>query len=309
VGDYQVQYFIDDRTDPDATVKFVVVATENKTTVTDGAYLEDTHMTSSVDANGMPVDSITTLPTTGTWYVSSVLRNTQADTIIHYIWYDTNNKVVDTYDLDPKGATDVYVFGSFEIADVAPEGQYRVEIYVGDATQPSATVDFDVSSSIVNTSPASSDVTLYSQKEGGFSFQYPTTWVLQEFPENLGAWVYPADASIANENDINTAYVYAIKGTGSGYTTETLLQAWVDETVAENHENYAYIAKAVDTIGGTEVASYSYSWSRGSYQLYTVDALILDGADFYVLTLTTTQDQYSAIYPFFEQMVLSFKIL
>jgi hypothetical protein len=309
LGDYQVQYFIDDRETPDATVKFVVVAAAAKAETTDGAYLEDFHMTSAVDASGAPVDNVTTLGTTGTWYVSSILRNTQPDTMIHYTWYDTNGNLIDSYDLDPKGATDVYVFGSFVLSDVAPEGQYRVEIFLDDATQPAGSVDFTVSNSIVNSATDSSDVTLYSQTEGGFSFLYPSSWVLQAFPENLGAWVYPADASIANENDINTAYVYANKATGAGYTTETLLQAWIDETEAESIENYAYVAKAVDTIDGREIASYSYSWSRGSYLLYTVDVLILDGSDFYVLTLTTTQDQYDAIYPLFEQMALSFKVL
>jgi len=308
-GDYQVQYFIEDRKEPDATVKFVVVAGAKKDTATDGAYLEDAHMTSGMDASGMPLDSITTLPTTGTWYVSSILRNAQSDTKIHYVWYDTETNVIDNVAFDPEGATDVYIFGTFELASIAPEGQYRVELYIDDATQPAASVDFTVSSSIVNTSPASAGVTLYSQKEGGFSLKYPSSWVLQEFTENEGAMIYPVDAAIANENDINTAYVYANKGTGAGYTSETLLQAWIDETVAEKLENYAYIAKAVDTINGKEIASYSYSWSRGSYQLYTVDALILNGDDFYVLTLTTTQDQYDAIYPLFEQMVLSFQIL
>lgn len=143
-GDYQVEYFIDDRKKPDATVKFSVTEAQLKTEPAAGAYLEDAHMTSNVDANGMPVDSISTVASTGTWYISSILRNTQAYTILHYVWYDTNGNVVDSFDLDPQGATDVYIFGSFVLASVAPSGQYRVEIYIDDASVPAAAVDFNV---------------------------------------------------------------------------------------------------------------------------------------------------------------------
>ena len=143
-GDYQVQYFIGDREEPDATVKFVVVAAAVTAADATTAYLEDTHMTSNIDANGMPVDSIATVPATGTWYVSSILRNTQADTVLTYVWYDANGNVVDSFDLDPQGATDVYIFGSFELANVAPSGQYRVEIYVNGSSDPAAFVDFMV---------------------------------------------------------------------------------------------------------------------------------------------------------------------
>ena len=143
-GDYQVQYFIDEREEPDAIVKFVVVAAAMKADDTTAAYLEDTHMTSNVDENGMPVDSISTVPATGTWYISSVLRNTQADTILTYVWYDTNGDVLDEYNLDPQGATDVYVFGSIVLASVAPSGQYRVEIYIDGSSSTAASVDFTV---------------------------------------------------------------------------------------------------------------------------------------------------------------------
>ena len=308
-GDYQVEYFIEDRKEPDATVPFNVTAVESKAQSTDGAYLEDAHMTSSVDAAGKPVDTIDTLATTGTWYVSSVLRNAQPDTVLHYTWYDTNGNVVDSFDLNPEGATDVYIFGSFQVTNEAPEGQYRVEIRIDDQTDPAATVDFNVSASAVNQSADSGAVTLYSQKEGGFSIEYPSDWVLQEYPENRGVMVYPKEYIVENETDINTVFVYSEKGTGAGYTTETLLKGWMDETEAGAIENYAYIAKGIDTINGHEIASYSYSWTRGAYSLYTTDVLILNGEDFYVLSLTSTQDVYPTIYPLFETMAISLEIL
>lgn len=138
-GDYQVEYFIDDREEPDATVKFVIVAAQNLPT---GAYLEDAHMTSYMDESGAPADTIDTVGTTGTWYVSAVLRNTQPDTVIQFVWYDTNGDVIDSYSLDPAGATDVYISGLLEITSVAPEGEYLVELYINDASTPSASVSF-----------------------------------------------------------------------------------------------------------------------------------------------------------------------
>lgn len=309
LGDYQVEYFVEGRKEPDATVKFTVVEAQAKADSAALAYLEDTHMTSAVDASGVPVDNISELATTGTWYVTSILRNTQPDTIVHYVWYDTNGTVVDTFDLDPKGATDVYIFSSFTLSATAPEGQYRVEVYLNDASKPEAAVDFTASNSVVYTPSSESDYTLYSQKEGGYSFRYPTDWTLQEYPDDLAAWLYPANYSVEGQNDLNSIYVFANKGGASSYTIDTLLKAWVDETEADKIENYAYIAQSVDTINGKDIASYSYSWTRGDYKLYTVDALILDGADFYVMTFTVTQDAYDALYPMFEQLAISFEVL
>jgi hypothetical protein len=266
-------------------------------------------MTSAIDAESKPVDTITTVPTEGTWYVSSILRNTQPDTIVHYTWYDSNGNIVDTYDLNPEGATDVYIFGSFELASTAPEGTYRVEITLNDATTPAATVEFDASNKVVNNAVATAGFTLYSQEAGGYSFEYPSDWLLQEFPNDKAAWVYPDAYSIKGQDDLNTVYVFKDAGSADGYTIDTLLQAWVDETNGQGIENYQYIAQSVDNINGKDIASFSYSWTRGEYKLYTVDALLLNGSDFYVLEFTVTQDNYETLYPLFEHMAISFEIL
>ncbi len=108
------------------------------------AYLEDAHMTSRVDDQGMPADSITSVSSTGTWIVSSILRDTQTDTIVHYVWYDTNGEIIDTYDLDPQGAKDIYIFSSLELTSSAPSGQYRVEISISDSSESATVVEFTV---------------------------------------------------------------------------------------------------------------------------------------------------------------------
>ena len=308
-GDYQVQYFIDDRKEPDATVKFVVVAAENKAAATDGAYLEDTHMTSGIDASGKPLDTVTSVASTGTWYVSSILRSATADTKIHYVWYDTNSNKIDQVEFDPQGATDVYIFGSFELTSTAPEGQYRVEVYIDDATTPAASVDFAVSNIVANNTTPTMKMASYQQKEGGFSIQYPESWKMQEQTASNLAWFYPKEYAIDGESDINNVFVVSVKGSAAGYTTETALKSWIDETVAEKHENYTYVDQAIDIVNGRDIASYAYQWTKDGYNLRTIDFLIVDGDNLYVVTFTATNDAFDTLYPYVEQMVLSLQIL
>lgn len=144
-GDYKVEYYVEDREEPDATVEFTVTAAANEAVApTDGAYLEEMHMASYMEADGLPAEYITTVATTGTWYATAILRNTQPDTTIRFVWYDSQGYVIDDYALDPQGATDVYVAGTLTLNSAAPEGEYRVELYIDDATQPAGTIDFSV---------------------------------------------------------------------------------------------------------------------------------------------------------------------
>ena len=143
-GEYMVQIFVDERKEPDATVNFTISATEAKAESVGNAYLEDIHMTSAIDDSGYPVDSIATLPTSGTWIISSVLQNTMPDTILTYTWYDTSGNIIERYDFDPQGQAGIYVFGSLELSNAAP-GLYRVEITIDGASTPAAALDFEVS--------------------------------------------------------------------------------------------------------------------------------------------------------------------
>jgi len=149
-GDYRVDYFIDDHEIPDATVAFTVTAAEyddtwNEPSATAGAVISEAHMTSYMDENGVPVDSIEVVPTTGTWYVSVILSNTQADTILHFVWYNIDGSVIDVGDVDPQGATDVYIYSTLQLSGAAPEGQYYVGVFINDATEPAAAVSFTAS--------------------------------------------------------------------------------------------------------------------------------------------------------------------
>ena len=316
-GDYQVKYYIEDRSEPDATVNFTVkdvaansaVAPENNISTKGGAYLEDAHMTSYMDEGGVPVDSITTVGPTGTWYVSTILRNAQPNTTVRFVWYDSKGLVIDDYILDPKGATDVYVAGSMELTNAAPKGEYRVELYISDETQPAATVNFTVGDEAASSATTGSGFLSYSQAEGGFSINYPETWTMVESKENLAVKFNPAEYAIENEPQTNAVVVVALKGNAKDKTIESVQQTWNDQLAGAGYENYKSVSSTIDTVNGFDMAISEYSWSSSGVELYSMDFLIVNGADLYVIAFTATESALETLYPFVEQMVLSFNLL
>ena len=310
-GDYAVSFYVEDRTEPDATAKFVVVAAENKTAqvATNGAYLEDVHMTSYIDDNGYPADTITTVAPTGTWYVSAILRNTQPDTMIHFVWYDSSNEMIDSFSFDPQGATDIYISGTLEITSIAPEGNYAVEIYVDDATEPAATVGFSVGDVTESSAAQNIEYTLFSQPESGFSIQYPSDWLAVGVKESNAAVFYPADYEVDGQSDVNAVVVLSMAGSAKGYTLDSMMQSWKDEIEKSNLDNYQLVDQTTTTINGNDVAVYAYSWARDGYDLNSMTFIFVAGNDLYVITFTGTAADFSTLYPYVEQMVLSFSIL
>jgi len=272
------------------------------------ANIQDAIMTNSIDQDGVPGEAVTSFtPDAEMLYVSAKLRNAPDNTKIKFVWtYVTTNELIDEITVDSGDISDRYIYSNLEPTATLPEGDYMVQIFVDNRKEPDATVNFTVSADAAMSTPA---YTLYSQEAGGYSFEYPMDWMLSEDLGRLAVLAYPDAYSIAGEDDLNTVYVYADKGIADGYNIDTLLQAWVDEIGGKGIENYKYIAQAVDNINGKDIASYSYSWTRGDYQLYNVDALMIDGSDLYVLELTVTQDNYEALYPLFEHMAISFEIL
>jgi hypothetical protein len=272
------------------------------------AKIEDAIMTNSIDAEGKPGAQVVSYPAdVQTIYTSAKIKNAPDHTQIHIVWtYVTGNQFIDAITLDSGTISNRYIYSDFTPSAVLPQGDYRVEYFIDDREAPDATVMFAILPAEYTTSTAYSQ---YSQAEGGFSLSYPNDWMMQEFLENLGVWLYHPDYAIEDQAEINSVFVYAEKGSVASYTIDSLLQAWVDETETEALENYEYIAQAVDTINGKDIASFSYAWTRGDYQLYTVDALVIDGENFFVLSFTATAEAYDDLYPQFEQMALSFEVL
>lgn len=299
-GDYKVEFFVEDRKEADATVNFTVTPAL--------ASIEDAHMTSYMDEGGVPADTITTVDPTGTWYVSGILRNTQPDTTVRFVWLDSTGAVIDEYTFDPQGQTDIYVGGTLQLTQVAPDGTYQVEIYLDDRTTPEATVSFEVKAINTESSAAASgDYSVYTQTEGGFSISYPTAWLDVGIPESLAAGFYPEEYAIDGEDEVNAVIV--VKVPDIGYTTQEALDEWIAETEAENNENYVSLDSTIEQVNGRDMAMYGYSWSRNGYDLVTFDFIVVDNNNLYVISFTATTEALDALYPYVEQMVLSFEIL
>lgn len=309
-GDYEVRYFVDEREDPDATVKFKIIPVEQEAVPqsVQQAYLEDAHMTSEFDSEGKPVDTIDTVKPIGIWYVSAILRNTQPDTYIRFVWYDTQGNVIDDYNLDPQGQTDIYISGTMELTAVAPEGVYWVELYINENETPAAQVQFTVSDVDASTAANLGDFKQFTMDEAGFMLKYPNGWKSIEMRESNSAAFYPEEYQIQNENDLNVVVVVALKDYAQGYTVEEFQQGWIRSTEEKGYENYTKLSDAIDSVNGREMASYVYSWTRDGYNLYTMDFITMEGADVYVITFTATEGDIDALYPYVEAMVLSFDI-
>ena len=155
-GEYRVDFYVEDRSEPDATAHFRVEGTaaggEAGTVMyappTGGAYLEDVHLTSGFNEAGEPLDKITRVGATGTWVVSAVLRNTQPNTMIHISWFTPEQEALDFASVDPQGMSDVYISGSLEPYEPMPEGTYYVVFFDDggvDPDDPIAILEFTVS--------------------------------------------------------------------------------------------------------------------------------------------------------------------
>ncbi len=299
-GDYRVEFFVEDRKEADVSVPFEVIQSNTS--------IEDAHMTSFMDVGGVPTDTITTVEPTGTWYVSAILRDTQPDTTVRFVWLDTTGAVIDEYTFDPEGKSDIYIGGTLTLSQVAPNGTYQVEIYLDDNATPETTVSFEVNAlSSESTAAANADYTLFSQAEGGFSILYPTEWENISIPKNLAAGFYPAEYVIDGEDEVNTVVV--VKVLNVGYSTQQALDEWISETEDENNENYVALDNTIEQVNGRDMAMFAYTWSRSGYDLVTFDFLVVNGVDLYVITFTATQEALNTLYPYIEQMVLSFQIL
>lgn len=299
-GDYKLELFVGNRKEPDVTAAFEVKQI--------AASIEDAHMTSYMDVGGVPEDTITTVESTGTWYVCAILRNTQTDTKVRFVWLDTTGAVIDDYTFDPEGKTDIYVGGTLALSQVAPNGTYQVEIYLDDKTVPETTVSFEVNTlDLENNAAINADYSVYVQTEGGFMINYPTAWTCAPFPDSLAAMFYPEEYVIDGENEVNTVTVYKISEIN--YTTQRALDDWSSLIEGDHLENYEILKSSIEQVNGRDMALFMYAWSRNGYDLVTSDFLVVNNKDLYILTFFATDEALEDMYHYFEQMVLSFAIL
>lgn len=164
-------------------------------------------------------------------------------------------------------------------------------------------------SSDASTDAVPDGFTTYAQTEGGFSIQYPETWTMLESKENFAVLLKPTEYAVADEEKINAVVVVALKGYAQDATIEEVQQTWNDQMAVAGYENYSSVSTTIDTVNGLDMAINEYSWSYADGDLYTMDFLVLNGADLYVISFTATEDALERLFPYVQQMVLSFNLL
>ncbi len=299
-GDYKLELFVGNRKKPDASVSFEVKQISS--------YIAFALLTDSIDENGKPGREIDTVEPTGKWFASAYIVDTQPNTIVHFVWLDSNGEKIDENTVDPDGKSYTYIFAVHSLSSAAPGGTYSVEIYIDDRTTPETTVSFEVEDVDRQRNEAeNADYSVYVQTKGGFMINYPTAWTCLPFPDSLSAMFYPKEYVIDGEDEFNSVYVYKIDDLG--FTTQEALDGWILATENENRENYEPLQSSIEQVNGRDMALFTYAWSRNGYDLVTSDFLIVDGEDLYVISSVATDEVLEDMYHYVEQMVLSFEIL
>jgi len=114
------------------------------------ARLENAHMTTAMDANGNPVDRVSSYsPDTPELVAVAELRNAPTHTQVKFVWsYVTQDVLIGEHVVDSgENDANVYVFSYITNDRPWPEGEYKVEMYIEDRQTPDTTVNFTISSS------------------------------------------------------------------------------------------------------------------------------------------------------------------
>ncbi|MPN51306.1 hypothetical protein SDC9_198949 [bioreactor metagenome] len=104
------------------------------------ANVKNAVMTTSVDAEGKPMDSVTSFQVNAPVYAVAELHNAPDDTLITFRWYAAG-ELVDEVRLN-NTLTDQYIQSSVD--GIAQPGDYSVEIYIDEREEPDASLQFSV---------------------------------------------------------------------------------------------------------------------------------------------------------------------
>ncbi len=104
------------------------------------ANVKNALMTTAVDENNQPVDSVTEFDVGATAYLSAELHNAPDDTTITFAWYYEGEEL-DSVSIDNQGLSDTMLSSNIV---VPMEGSYTVEVYIDDREDPDQTVEFIV---------------------------------------------------------------------------------------------------------------------------------------------------------------------
>ena len=104
------------------------------------ANVKNALMTTAVDENNQPTDSVTEFVVGEEAYLSAELHNAPDDTTITFVWYYEGGEL-DSVSIDNQGLSDTMLNSSIVVPQ---EGNYSVEVYIDDREDPDQTVEFTV---------------------------------------------------------------------------------------------------------------------------------------------------------------------
>ena len=104
------------------------------------ANVQNAVMTTGVDENGKPLDSVTTFAVGAPVYAIAELHNAPDDTVITFVWYAAGQPV-DEVSLN-NTMSDQYIQSSVD--GITQPGDYSVEIYIDEREEPDAVLPFSV---------------------------------------------------------------------------------------------------------------------------------------------------------------------
>ncbi len=104
------------------------------------ANVKNALMTTAIDENNQPVDSVTEYEAGATAYLSAELHNAPDETTITFVWY-YEDEVVDRVSVDNQGYSDTMLSSNMPVPQA---GTYMVEVYIDDREDPDQAVEFTV---------------------------------------------------------------------------------------------------------------------------------------------------------------------
>ena len=104
------------------------------------ANIQNAVMTTAVDSNGKPADSINTIAVNTPLYAVAELHNAPDGTTVTFKWYAGDTQVDQVKMTNT--LTDQYVLSSVD--GIAAPGNYKVSIFIDDREQPDASLSFTV---------------------------------------------------------------------------------------------------------------------------------------------------------------------
>lgn len=109
--------------------------------------ITNTQMTTALDSNNDPVDSVTNYSTNAQQLIlTATVNNAPEDTSLIFVWKHAGETIYTSEELDISNTEEYNVYAAITYDQLWDEGDYSVEIYANDDAEPIQTVDFTIGS-------------------------------------------------------------------------------------------------------------------------------------------------------------------